>query len=288
MKDIYYSLIVLLPAIACTAVCCVVVYVVGRKDASRRERFRRWVVTNVFSGIIKKKTRRNKNNRDKTRWLFSDIDLTERQGLLERVFFICLSLSIALVSNVAMMFWQILLLDVTYSCEQNSEKTKDCFEYKLWNSKAFDTFWRDPIDCNSAAVRNGTVEVVCYKLVFNIGLASGASYGGFKLAMAVLSVATTLMLMTSKPKTVCWIKTIAFLVPFVFLGAIIAIHATSFRVSFMSGNLVIILQMILVMGIVACFVLYFPWNDVIALRKRNNKQATGLENPAANDADNVV
>lgn len=46
--------------------------------------------------------------------------------------------------------------------------------------------------------------------------------------------------------------------------------------------------MITVMGIVVCFVFYFPWNDFIALRERNNEQATGLENPAANVGDNVV
>lgn len=251
---------------------------------SRRERFRRWVVTNVFSGIIKKK----RNSRDETRWLFKDIDLTEEQELLSKVFFFFVLLSIGLVNNVAMMFWQILLLDVTYSCEQNSEKTKDCFEYKFLNSKAFDTLLRDPIDCNSAAVRNGTVEVVCYKLVFNIGLASGASYGGFKLAMAVLNVATTLMLMASKPKTVCRIKAVVFLTFCVFVGAILAILATSFRVSFLSDNFVILLQMSTVMVIVGCFVFCFPWNDFIALRERNNEQATGLEYPAANVGDNVV
>lgn len=286
MKDIYYSLIVLLPTITCTAVSCVVVYIVGREDASRRERFRRWVVTHVFSGIIKKKT----NNRDETRWLFHDIDLTEKQELLSKVFVLFLSLSMGLVANVVMMFWQILLLDVTYSCEQNSEKTKDCFEYKPWNSKPSETFGRDPIDCNSAAVQNGTVEVVCYKLVFNIGLASGASYGGFKLAMAVLNVATTLMLMASNTRTVRRIKTVVFLVYLVFVVAIMVIHATSFRVLFLSGNLVFILQMITVMVIVVYFVFFFPWNDFIALRReRNNEQATGLENPAANEpGDNVV
>ena len=280
MKEFYYSLIILLPAIVCIAVCCVAVYVVGRNDERRRERFRRWVVSNLFSGIIKKKTK----NRDETRWLFKDVDLTEEQKLLSKVFYVFLALSVALITNVAILFWQILLLDVTYSCEQNSQRTKDCFEYRLWNSEAFKEFSRDPIDCNSAAVQNGTVEVVCYKLVFNIGLAFGASYGGFKLAMAVLNVATTLMLMTTKPKTVCRIKTIVFLVFLAFLGTIIAIHATSLRVSFMSGNLVIILQMTLVVGMVVSFVFNFPWNDFIALRRRGNQQATGLENPAANVA----
>ena len=250
----------------------------------RGDRFRRWVVTNVFSGIIKKKT----NSRDETRWLFHDIDLTEKQELLSKVFVLFLSLSMGLVANVVMMFWQILLLDVTYSCEQNSEKTKDCFEYKPWNSKPSETFGRDPIDCNSAAVQNGTVEVVCYKLVFNIGLASGASYGGFKLAMAVLNVATNLMLMASKPKTVCRIKAVVFLTFCVFVGAILAILATSFRVSFLSDNSVILLQMSTVMVIVGYFVFSIPWNDLIALRERNNEQATGLEYPAANVGDNVV
>ena len=41
--DIYCSLVVLLPTII--TVSCVMVCVVGRKDVSRRERFRRWVVT---------------------------------------------------------------------------------------------------------------------------------------------------------------------------------------------------------------------------------------------------
>ena len=284
MKDYHYSLIVLLPTITCAVVSGVVVLVVGRKDVSRRERFRRWVVSKLFSGIIKKKT----NNRDETRWLFSDVDLTYERELLSKAFAFFLRLSIAVIGNVAMMFWQILLLDITYSCEQNSEKTKDCFEYKLWDSKAFETFGRDPIDCNNAAVQNGTVQVVCYKLVFNLGLASGASYGGFKLAMAALNVATTLMLMALRPETVRIIKTVVVSVFSVFLAAIIAIHATSFRVTVMSGKLVISLQMIIAMGIVMYFVFYFPWNDFIALRERNNKQATGLENPAVNVADNVV
>ena len=287
MKDFYYSLIALLPTLTCIAVSCVVVLVVGRKDVSRRERFRLWVVSKLFSGIIKKKA----TNRDETRWLFKDVDLTNEQQLLSKAIAIFLRLSIVLIGNVAMMFWQILLLDVTYSCEQNSEKTKDCLEYKLSisrNSEAFETYSRDPIDCNSAAVQNGTIQVVCYKLVFNLGLASGASYGGFKLAVAALNVATTLMLTASKLFTVLIIKVVVCLVYNVFLLAIMAILTTSFRVTFLSGNLVVILQIFSVMIIVSYFVFSFPGKDFIALRERNNKQATGRENPAANVADNAV
>ena len=135
MKDIYYSLIVFLPAIACVVSSGIVVYEVGRSDVIRRERFRRWVVTNLFSGIIKKKTK----HRDEIRWLFKDVDLTEEQELLSKVFHFFLALCFALIGSVAIMFWQILLLDVTYSCEQNSQNTKDCFEYNLWNPEAFKT-----------------------------------------------------------------------------------------------------------------------------------------------------
>lgn len=201
---------------------------------------------------------------------------------MSNVFLFFLTLSSALIGNVAILFWQILPLDVSYSCEENSEKTMDCFEYHLWNSEAFKKFSRDPIDSNSAAVQNGTVQVVCYKLVFNIGLASGASYGGFQLSMASLNVATTLMLIATKPKTVCRIKTIAILAFLVFFGAIIAIHATSLRISFFSGNLVIILQMITVVFIIVAFVFLIPWNDLIELRERDNEQAIGSENPAGN------
>lgn len=96
------------------------------------------------------------------------------------------------------------------------------------------------------------------------------------------------MLMATNPKTVCRVQTIVFIVFLGLFGTIITIQSTSLRVAFMSGNLVIILQITLVFAIVSSFVFNFPWNDFIALRERDNEQATGLENTAANVADNVV
>ena len=46
------------------------------------------------------------------------------------------------------------MLDVSFSCDDHDDNSKDCFEYKLWNPEAFKTLGRDPIDCNSAAVQN--------------------------------------------------------------------------------------------------------------------------------------
>lgn len=283
MKDFYYSLIIMSPTVACVAVFFVVVYLVGRNDETRRERFLCWAATNLFSGIIKKKT----SNRDETRWLIKNIDLTEEPELLTKVLVFFLVLSFILICSVSLMFWQILLLDVTYNCEPNSESTMDCFEYNLWNPEASKTFSRDPINCNSAAVQNGTVQVVCYKLVFRLGLASGASYGGFKLSMAVLNLATTRMLKATNLRTVCIIRTIAvFVVGLVSLGIILTI--LFLRVILLPENVVIISQIALVSITLLCCVQCFPWNDFVALRERENEQATGLENPAANVAENVV
>ena len=169
------------------------------------------------------------------------------------------------------MFWQILLLDVTYDCDEN-DNTKDCFEYKLWNTKAWS---RDPIDCKSAAVQNGTVEVGCYKIVFNFGLASGASFGAFKISMAILNVATALMLMVKEPKCICRIQiTMAFLY-ILFITGIIVIQATPLRISFMSGNLVILLQMLVILAIVLSFAFVIPWKKLIELKARDIEQAAG-------------
>ena len=273
MKDIHYSLIVALPPIVLVWVFCIVLLCITRKNNAQRDRSKQWVVTNIFSEIIEKKTK----DRAQTKWLLKDIDLTDEKEILSKVFNALMWLSITLICGTAIVFWQILLLDVTYDCDEN-DNTKDCFEYKLWNTKAWS---RDPIDCKSAPVQNGTLEVVCYKIVFNFGLASGASFGAFKISMAILNVATALMLMVNKPKTICRIKTIMVFVYICSITAIIAIQATSLRVSFKSGNLVILLQMIVMMVIVVNFVFLIPWKDLIAFKARDNEQATGLDNLAA-------
>ena len=76
MKDIHYSLIVALPPIVVVCVIYIVLLCITSKDKAKRERLERWVVTNIFSGIIKKKTK----DRTKTKWLLKDIDLTDEKN----------------------------------------------------------------------------------------------------------------------------------------------------------------------------------------------------------------
>ena len=74
--------------------------------------------------------------------------------------------------------------DISHSCEQ-SDGAKECFKYDAWNK-----INEGRIDCNSAAVQNGTRGVICYTIVFSMDITSGVSYSGFQLSMVVLNVVT--------------------------------------------------------------------------------------------------
>ena len=170
------------------------------------------------------------------------------------------------------------MLDISFSCD-DEDNTKDCFEYNYWNSEAFKTLGRDPIDCNSAAVKNGTVQVVCYKIVFNYGLAAGASYGTFKFTMVGLNVATSVMTKVSERQTVCIIRIISGIVSFGIHAAIIAIQATCLRVFFMRSNLLTIFQMSATLLSTVIFVFFFPWKGIVA-DKKESQNAFIMQNPA--------
>jgi len=111
--------------------------------------------------------------------------------------------------------------------------------------------------------------VVCYKIVFNFGLAAGASFGAFQFIMVVLNVATSLMLKVSKRQTVCIIRTISVIVFLGLFAAIIAIQATSLRVHFTGGILVTICQMILTSISTTTFLFVIPWKDIADLEENS-------------------
>ena len=290
MKDIWYSLIVLLPSLIFIILLFLVVCLFERTRGYLEE-LKGFAVNNVFSGIIKAKTTvkidtseaannseginsiMDINLYEETRWLLKDIDITDMmEEFSNHLFwlFVCISFGCAII------FWNFLLLDVSYSCNDD-DNTKDCFEYQLWNSEAFKTLWRDPIDCNSAAVQNGTVRVVCYKIVFNFGLAAGASYGTFQFTMVVLNVATTLMLKVSKRQTVCRIRAITAIVFVALLATSIAIEATTLGVRFKEGNLVRIFQIIFVLVGAMYFLFFIPWKDVVTSSQETTSRMRNIQ-----------
>ena len=160
----------------------------------------RWIVTNAFPSCVTKK----KDN-GVTRWFFGDIDLTTSEELLSKVLFRLFWLFLMLFFVASNLFWSTLLFDITTSCNPN-DHTIECFKndvkenVKFW--KAFSRLNDDPIDCNSAEFKNGSADVICYQIVFNIGAACGAGYGAFKLAVIILNAATTLMMLHQRSRSV--------------------------------------------------------------------------------------
>ena len=277
MKDIWYNLIIILPALFLFLIFLLFEIIVFRR---RLEGLKEFVVINVFSSITKEKPVviittsevannsevidliKDRINHEKPRWLLKDIDITKRKN---KIFKFLHVLFLAIFFICAMIFWSFLLLDISFSCD-DEDNTKDCFEYmyKYWNSDAFRTLGRDPIDCNSAAVKNGTVQVVCYKIVFNYGLAAGASYGTFKFTMVGLNVATSVMTKLSERQTVWIIRTIPGIVALGIHFAIFAIQATCLRIFFMSSNLVTIFQISATLPSTVIFLFFFPWKEIVA------------------------
>ena len=177
MKEAYYSAIRLLPAFLLPLVFQMVLFVVMVVKGKFPSRF---VAINAFPSIIKEKSDSNGGKR----WLFKKINLTDGEKILSKVFSGLFFLFTGLLTNVFSIFWSLLLIDISYSCDEDD--AKDCFEYKVFKLVR-GTFAEDPVDCTNPTIANGTMEVVCYKLVFKAGVALGASYGTFKMSMALVT-----------------------------------------------------------------------------------------------------
>ena len=171
----------------------------------------------------------------------------------------------------------LLLLETSFRCDPN-DNALDCFKYhlKFWDLKTIKNFSREAIDCNSAVARNGTVEVQCYKIVLNFGLAAGASYGSYHISMAFFNVAAAALLMVKEVKTICKLRVSLVVLSLVFIGAYIMVAATSFRYYFVSDNLVIVLQGMVSVITGYLFMFAIPWKKLIALKQVDHQSATKL------------
>ena len=212
MEEIEYKLIVSIPTLLFALGSFIVLFVLivckpKNCSGNNMESFRRRKVsvTNTLPVFVKTKA----DNCGRTRPL-KDIDITDDKASSSQTLCTFLYLFLLLFGGVASLFFQFLLLDISYnlptytdfrllfhaadishSCEQNGT-AKECFEYDAWNKVN-----RNPIDCNSTEIQYGTIDVICYKIVFNIGSASGASYVGFKLPLVVLNVATSAVVLVA-------------------------------------------------------------------------------------------
>ena len=144
----YYKLISALPTLL------TVLWLIGYLILSwKGERIRRFIALFAFSNILKAKTNGSAAAKG---WLFKKVFLgngDEDEVLRETVFF---SFGLFAVFNtlflsVFFMFYHLLLLDVSCTCDQD-DKTKECFNVEPENT-GLELYSIEPINCSSAAVQ---------------------------------------------------------------------------------------------------------------------------------------
>ena len=264
MKQYCYNLILSLP----TIVFFIVYFIVVRAIRTDVDQHGRWIAKNVFSDIVKEK------EEDGTlRWLFKDIDLTLERRILHRVLVASSYLFLGMLLGANVMFWQLFLVEVSSGCDVN-DSSKDCFEITPWA-------WtkQDPINCSSAVIQKGTSYVLCYKIVFNFGVAIGASYGVFKMSIMAFSLSSSILLMTKKHKILCVSRIIITLL-FIFVISISVVwKMSSLGVAFLSSNITVFLQITVITWNLFIFLWYIPWDKLINLNaERNNVNDNNSEN----------
>ena len=278
MKSDEYVKILVWPPFLVTYIPIFVYWVVMRFYRIPLDGISRWVATNVFSDIFKEKKKKTCCPRE-ARWLLKDIDLTAAKRLLFKVLIRFFVLFYLMFGAALAIFWQLLLRDESYDCDED-DLSKDCFERK-WTSEP-----QDPLNCSSAAVQNliqnGTIQVICYKIVFNFGLASGVSYGSFNLSMFVIKVGASALLRIETTKMLRWAQALVGLLVLSVVTSLIVVDAVIPSAAiFFSGHPSTFIQIVTTAIISVVFLFYIPWRELIDLKtQRDNPQRSLLENCA--------
>ena len=261
MKEGFYKLTLVLPCFILPSVLVASMVVLLFK---RKLSFARFVAINAFSSIIKEK-----NDIDGgKRWLFKKVNLTGEKRILSKVFIGLFFLFTGLLATVFSIFWFLLLIDISYTCDED-DHTKECFEYKVFSPR--NPFAEYPIDCNNPAIKNGTMKVVCYQFVFNPGVAMGASYGTFKIAMALINAATAGMLMVKQAKTIKKIKLGVIVITLAITATFTVISEfTRLKVYMVSDVLIYLIKTITLLGTAIAFLYIIPWKDLLVIKQRQN------------------
>lgn len=274
MKQWGYFLIIFFPSLFCVIIVGFIIRFVKGDDV---EQIGRWIAKYVFSDILKEEKREGRP----PRWLFKDINLTSQEKILHRVWLASPLLFVGILNGAMVIFWHIFLLEVSSVCDVN-DPSQDCFEVVVWDLPK-----QDPINCSSAAVQNGTTYVLCYKIVFNLGVAIGASYGVFKLSMSAFSLGSSALLMIKKTKNLQASRIVISLLFYFIMIIPVVLKVTPLGVTILSDNLIVLFQLVITALNLTLFLWGIPWNELIELNaENNNRNDTGLENPVVATDDN--
>ena len=271
MNEGYYNLIVTLP----TMLFMIIILLAGCICYLKITNFGRLVATYAFPNIIQKKKKKNANGT--VSWQVRDVEIEDGTKLLSRITFgVCLLFG-TLIVTILSMFFQLLLLEVSYDCDPD-ETSKDCFEFKFWDT------WRysnAPINCTSKAVIDDSVEIICYAIVLNWGPAAGASYGVFKISNGIMELLATLILMRKTTGFVCLLQIGLLLFVLFSFGVVIGVQASSWRVYLETTNFTYMYQALGALFLALQFMFLFPWKNLV--KKINQVRPTrgqelGLDN----------
>ncbi|XP_032229570.2 uncharacterized protein LOC116613071 isoform X2 [Nematostella vectensis] len=182
--------------------------------------------------------------------------------------------------TTAAVFWQTLLIDLSYACNEN-DPTKDCFEFKTIKDGAgsyMDQFSAPPVDCDNPN-SNISGPVVCYRLVFNLGLASGVSYGLFKIITVVVNIISLGMLLAKKGSQVGKVQAAILLsILIIEIIAIAVLYSVDVPLlKLQSQQMAQFLQIVFTILIAGCVVFFFPWKEMVELKRVTQ----GDDQPAA-------
>ena len=277
MKSDEYGKILFWPPLFVTYIPIFVFWVIKPFYRIPLDGISRWVATNVFSDIFKEK--KKTCCPPEARWLLKDIDLTAAKRLLPKVLIRFFLLFYVMFGAALTIFWQFLLRDVSYDCDED-DLTKDCFERK-WSWKA-----QDPLNCSSAAVQNliqnGTIQVICNKIVFNPGLASGVSYGVFNFSLCVIKIGASALL---RIKTTKMLRLVQIFGVLLVLGVVISLTVVDAVIPsvaiFFLGHISTIVRTTTTAMIAGVFLLCIPWQELIDLRTQRESPQRSLEENCA-------
>lgn len=269
MKLNDYQMILILPPIFGIAVPLFIVLVIISLvlNRDRRERLQRFALSYVFREIFKEEQKTDGSR--ETTFLFKGIDLVADRETLSKFLQAFFVLLFTFAINVSTLFWQLLLLDLSYSC--NEDYSKECFELNPKHEQDESL----PVNCSSAAVQNGSIQVVCYKLVFNPAVAIGTTYGTFKLNLFATNVVTSIILKAKTEMSLKRIQYATLIVPLLVTVVTFLIVFHVIPIAVLSDNWVSYIQMISVMSSSCTLIFYPPWRKLI--RPEPNESNDGGE-----------
>lgn len=261
-----YGSISLVPSYLICAAYTILYIVDTCSSKSWLSKFSDFIAFDMYPGIIKLK----KDDSNQTVVYLRNGKVLLRGKTLEEVRMALLTVSMLLIIYDSLVFGHFLLIESSYDCDVE-DQTKDCFEYTK----------SDHVNCSDPDVIQGKKLVECYKLVFNIELATGVCYGVYKVCTILLSITITLIMKIKKNHikrfkivvgSICLIIFILVIVVIVLAFTIFKTHPF-FRVITSLKNCAFFL-----IGITAAFAcsVIMPWKEIVEQKESGN---TTVERP---------